>query len=221
MIKPLLKYTIRHKSKFNETFRYCPREMNNYHNILVGNGIILFNFINYVNNNNIIIKGDIYAYDTCYFIIAMYKNIQNYHIELFEILNDIIIKYENIKPTFDYNTDINNNIPKNKYDIILTREQYYLYIRNEFNSCSFDAKNTLIGSAMFIFLNRTCFRGNNNIRNQIFTCPYGNNNHTSIISKNDFEEIYQLIKNVKFECCNIHIAVSKIKDDDYYYVDII
>lgn len=221
MIKPLLKYIINHNYKLNEIFRYSPSEMNNYHEILVGNGLILFNFIHYIKNNNIIINGSIYAYDTCDFIIAMYKNIQTHPIELFEILNDIIVKYDNINSIFDYNTDINNRLPKNNYDKFLTRENYYLYIRNEFNNLSIIDKNSLVGSAMFIFLNKSCFRGINNIRNHIFTIPYGYNNHSTIITKNEFDQIYSLIKDVKFECCDTTIAISKVKKDDYYYINII
>ena len=37
----------------------------------------------------------------------------------------------------------------------IAKENYYYWIRSEYNKL--DEKNSILGSAMFIFLNNTCF----------------------------------------------------------------
>ncbi len=72
---------------------------------------------------------------------------------------------------------------------------------------------------MFIFLNKTCFRGMFRMGPNGFNVPYGNYKNPEIINKNHLEEIHNLIQNVKFECCDFSCSLINIDDNDFTYLD--
>jgi DNA adenine methylase len=143
----------------------------------------------------------------------MYKNIQTRHNELYDYLEDIINEFNSCS-----NDEINRN-PINIEEAIKNKENYYYWIRKNYNKLSNDDKNDIIGSAMFIFLNKTCFRGIFRIGPNGFNVPYGHYKNPEIINKNHLEEINELIQNVIFECCDYSISLKTIENDDFIYLD--
>ena len=128
--------------------------------------------------NKILIKNKIYAYDVNPELISLFKNIQQNKEKLYEFLQKYINEYETIQDKTDKikkndKTDkdkINRN-PNNLDEAKISRESYYYWIRKQFNNMD---KNTIEYSALFIFLNKTGFRGvyRKNSQNQ-FNVPYG------------------------------------------------
>jgi DNA adenine methylase len=80
-------------------------------------------------------------------------------------------------------------------------------------------KNDIIGSAMFIFLNKTCFRGVFRIGPNGFNVPYGHYNNPEIINKEHLEEIHNLIQNVIFKYCDYNTSLINIEVNDFIYLD--
>jgi DNA adenine methylase len=70
---------------------------------------------------------------------------------------------------------------------------------------------------MFIFLNKTCFRGVYRIGPNGFNVPYGHYNNPEIINKKHLYEIHELIKNVIFKCCDFNISLNNVEPNDYVY----
>lgn len=64
---------------------------------------------------------------------------------------------------------------------------------------------------MFIFLNKTCFRGVFRVGPKGFNVPYGHYNNPEIINKEHLDEIHELIKNVIFECCDFNTSLNILK----------
>ena len=77
-------------------------------------------------------------------------------------------------------------------------------------------KKSINCSAMFIFLNKTCFRGLYRVGPNGFNVPYGN--YKNIIIE-PFENISILIKDVIFECLKFEDSMKKIKLGDFVYLD--
>ena len=98
-------------------------------------------------------------------------------------------------------------------------EEDYYWIRNKYNSLSIADKNDVIGSAMFIFLNKTCFRGLFRVGPNGFNVPYGNYKNPEIINKNHLDIIHDLIKDVIFTCCDFRESMINIEDGDFLYLD--
>tara|TARA_Y100000389_G_scaffold202122_1_gene246594 strand:- start:273 stop:578 length:306 start_codon:yes stop_codon:yes gene_type:complete len=76
------------------------------------------------------------------------------------------------------------------------KENYYYWLRDKYNTMD---KNTVECSAIFIFLNKTCFRGMYREGPNGFNVSYGHYKKTpKIISKKDMNKISNLIKDVNF-----------------------
>ena len=67
---------------------------------------------------------------------------------------------------------INRN-PLNISEAKLCKENYYYWIRMRYNNLSKEEKKSILGSSLFIFLNKTCFRGVFRVGPNGFNVPYG------------------------------------------------
>ena len=192
--KPLLKWIGGKNQIINTIINKFPSEINNYHELFLGGGSVLLALLSYQKNNIINVKGEIYAYDINEPLINFFINVQKYPLELFEKIQQIILEF-------------------NKQD----NKDYYYYIRNKYNKLK--NKNNIEGSVLFLFLNKTCFRGVFRISNNGFNVPYGNYNNPNIINKTHLLEVSKLIQNVIFKHYDYKESIKLIKDDDFVYLD--
>ena len=213
LIKPIIKWVGGKSQIIDKIINNFPKEMNNYREIFLGGGSVLLTLLSYVKKGIIKINDGIYAYDANEPLIYMYKNIQTRHIELYDCLMILINEFNKCG-----NDEINRN-PKNIEEAIKNKENYYYWIRKNYNKLSNDDKNDIIGSAMFIFLNKTCFRGVFRIGPNGFNVPYGHYKNPEIINKKHLEEINELIQNVIFEYNDYSISLNNIESNDFTYLD--
>ena len=211
--KPILKWVGGKTQILNKLIIEFPTEINNYHEIFLGGGSVLLTLLSYVKNGIIKINGNIYAYDLNEPLIYIYKNIQTNHILLYNEIKNLITKFNSCD-----DGEI-NRAPKNINEACIAKENYYYWIRNEYNKLNSTDKTTIIGSSMFIFLNKTCFRGVFRVGPKGFNVPYGHYNNPEIINKKHLDEIHNLIQNVIFECSNFDTSLNNIKLNDYVYLD--
>ena len=145
--KPILKQVGGETQIIDKLIIHFLIEINNYHDIFLGIGSVLLTLLTYVKNNIIRIYENIYAYDINEPLIYIYKNSQSQHNELYDELQKIINIYNSCISKSD-----NIDVAK------LSKENYYYWTRNEYNKLSINDKS-LLGSAILIFINKTCFRG--------------------------------------------------------------
>lgn len=211
--KPILKWIGGKTQILDKLINEFPTNINNYREIFLGGGSVLFTLLSYVKNGIIKIHGNIYAYDLNEPLVYMYKNIQSNHNDLYNQIQLFITEFKSCG-----DGEI-NMAPKNIDEAKIAKENYYYWIRSEFNNLSLNDKKTTIGSAMFIFLNKTCFRGIFRIGPKGFNVPYGHYNNPEIINKEHLDEIHELIQNVIFECCDFNISLNMVEPNDYVYLD--
>ena len=72
---------------------------------------------------------------------------------------------------------------------------------------------------MFIFLNKTCFRGVFRVGPKGFNVPYGHYKNPEIINKEHLDKVHELIKDVIFECSDFSVSLSKVESNDFVYLD--
>lgn len=142
--------------------------------------------------------------------------IKIYNLTINELYNEIQKIILNFKSCGDGEI---NRTPKNIDEAKIAKENYYYWIRSEYNKLSVNDKKNIIGSAMFIFLNKTCFRGVFRVGPKGFNVPYGHYNNPEIINKEHLDEIHNLIQNVIFECCDFNTSLNNVKPNDYTYLD--
>ena len=77
MKKPFLKWVGGKTQIINELINKFPDEINNYHEIFLGGGSVLFAILSLQKEEKIKINGQIYAYDLNEQLINIYKNIES------------------------------------------------------------------------------------------------------------------------------------------------
>ena len=209
--KPILKWVGGKTQIMDKLIMDFPVEINNYHEIFLGGGSVLLTLLSYIKNGIIKVEGNIYAYDINEPLIYLYKNIQTYHNELYEILQNIIKDFNECG-----DGEINRK-SKNITEAKIAKENYYYWIRSEYNKLT--DKKSILCSAMFIFLNKTCFRGVFRVGPNGFNVPFGHYKNPEIINKEHLDEIHYLIQNVIFECCDFNISLTYAKANDFIYLD--
>jgi DNA adenine methylase len=211
--KPILKWVGGKTQLIDKIISEFPIEINNYREIFLGGASVLLTLLSYVKHGIIKIHGKVYAYDINEPLIYMYINIQSNHNELYNEIQKLITQFNSCG-----NGELNRT-PKNIEEAKVSKENYYYWIRSEYNKLNNDVKKTITGSAMFIFLNKTCFRGVFRLGPNGFNVPYGNYDNPEIINKQHLNEVHDLIKNVIFTCCDFSISLKNIDKNDYIYLD--
>ena len=209
--KPFLKWVGGKTQILKEVISKFPSEMENYHELFLGGGSVLLAVLTLQKLNKIKIKNKIYAYDINIALINVYKNIQKTPEKVSQYIDLYINEYESITET------IINRKPITMKDAKSSKESYYYWLRKKYNEID---KSTIECSALFIIINKTCFRGMYREGPNGFNVPFGHYKKTpTIISKLELDKISDLIKDVEFKADNFSKSIKNIKAGDFVYID--
>ena len=209
--KPFLKWIGGKSQILDKIIARFPTKIKNYHDIFLGGGSVLLAVLSLQKLNKIEVEGDIFAYDINENLINVYKQIQNNKDKLYDIIEKHISVYHGLS-----GIEI-NRAPKNIVEAKSSKESYYYWIRNKYNNCE---KNTAESAALFMFLNKTGFRGLYREGPNGFNVPYGHYKKTpTVIKKEDLDVISDLIKDVKFIKSDFRISFSNVYAGDFVYID--
>ena len=187
----------------------------NYYEPFLGGGSVLFAVLSRKK-----VLGTVYASDINEKTISLFKNIQSNLSEFLDELKKIVDVYKSIKTmaiekdeTKKRKVNSNPTIEESKK----TKENYYYYIRNEYNRL--EDKTTCEASALLLFLNKTCFRGVYREGPHGFNVPFGHNKNVSIYDETHLKEVSKLIQSVVFRVCSFEDILDSVKTDDFVYLD--
>jgi DNA adenine methylase len=215
-IKPFLKWVGGKSQILNKIITEFPTNINNYHEIFLGGGSVLLAVL-ILQKENIIKINKIYAYDLNEPLINLYLNLQKEPLEFYNKIQELITKYnECLKLNV---SDKNERNPINENESLKSKESFYYWIRNKYNSLNIEQKNSIIGSSIFLFLNKTCFRGLFRIGPNGFNVPFGNYEKPEIVNKAHIIKISELIKNVEFKCLDFKQSLENLNNQDFIYLD--
>jgi DNA adenine methylase len=209
--KPFLKWVGGKTQIINNIITKIPKEMNNYHELFLGGGSVLFAVLSLQHQSRITINGGIFAYDINRDLINVYKNIQSNKDELYHFISFYIEEYDSIVG------EIVNRTPTTLEEAKTSKESYYYWLRKKYNNID---KNTVECSALFMILNKTCFRGMYREGPNGYNVPYGHYKKTPcIISREDLDVISELIRNVSFVHSKFQDSIKNINEGDFMYLD--
>ena len=211
LTKPFLKWVGGKSQIIEQVLKTIPKEMNNYHEFFLGGGSVLFAILSLYNSGEVIIKGNIYVYDYNASLIGLYNNVKNNR----ESLYDKIDEHKSIFNTLQ-GSEINRK-PKTLEEGKTSKESYYYWLRKSYNEI--DDKCSIQASAIFMLLNKLCFRGLYREGPNGFNVPYGHYKNPSIITKDTLYEVSNLLQNVTFIHSHFENSFKNLQPYDYVYCD--
>lgn len=211
MQKPFLKWVGGKTQIIKDIISKLPDNINNYHELFLGGGSVLLAVLSLQKQGKITINGKIYAYDINLSLINVYKHIQSNKDELFTFIKFYINKYDQITGS------VIMRKPTSFEEATTSKESYYYWLRNMYNKRETD---TVESSALFMFLNKTCFRGMYREGPHGFNVPYGHYKKTpTIITETDLNYISLLIQDVEFAQCSFIKSITNVNAGDFVYLD--
>lgn len=193
--------------------------VNNYYEPFVGGGSVLFAVINEVNEGNLQLTGKIYASDVNKDLILFYRTVVSHPEELANSIQELFDNY-NEAPTLN-----GNRFPATIEHALATKESYYYWIRKTYNNSGAQTQaqaqtDSIERSAMFYFLNKTCFRGIYREGPNGFNVPFGNYK-TKFTPPNasELNEYSEALQNVVFSVAHFQESLSECKEGDLVYAD--
>ena len=211
--KPFIKWVGGKTQIIHKIIDVFPKSFNNYYEIFLGGGSVLIALLENIKSQNIIITGNIYAYDFNETLINTYINIQ-------KKVNDVIGELKIYKDIYEKITSTEINRKANNLEEAKTsQESYYYYIRNKFNKMPQNEKNSPKGTALFIFINKTCFKGLYREGPNGINVPFGHYKTPNMYNEDHLIKISNLIKNVTFIHSNFSESLKNPQKGDFVYMD--
>lgn len=212
--KPFLKWVGGKTQHINIIMDCFPKIIENYHEIFLGGGSVLLALLSKQKAGEITIKGNIYAYDLNKQLIQVYRHVQTNKDELFKIIEKYKKEYSKCP---DAEKGTANRDPKNITEAKTSKESYYFWMRKIFNNIT---DLSIENSALFIMINKLCFRGVYREGPNGFNVGFGHYKKIpEIITKEKLDIISELIKNVIFISTDFTESIQNATAHDFVYLD--
>ncbi len=167
------------------------REINKYIEPFVGGGAVLFDIISRYEFEQIIIN------DCNKDLMNVYKHIKNYK-------DDIIDELQKLSDDYLSLNDDN-------------RKNYYYKARDLFN---IEESGTIMKSALFIFLNRTCFNGLYRVNSSgKFNVPHGSYKNPTILDIDNILKVSEALSKVTILNGDFTIVEEYVDEKTFVYLD--
>jgi DNA adenine methylase len=210
--KPFLKWVGGKTQIIDDVLGQFPAVIENYHEPFLGGGSVLLAVLSQQLSKKVQIKGKLYASDLNSNLISLYTNIQ-------QSVDQFILELKSLTDEFEAltGTEVNRNA-KTKEEAT-SQESYYYWIRSRFNAMTKVERGALLGSAMFLFMNKTCFRGVYREGPNGFNVPFGHYKNPGIIDEAHIRLVAGLVKDVVFTCQPFLSSLERVQPGDFIYLD--
>ena len=206
----------------------------NYYEMFAGGGSVFLELIKRIKQNKLKLNGgNIYVNDINSNLINLYQHIKDKPYDLINKIEQFKKEYhdiEDLKEEDEYNENGKKKRKDTKKfddydeDDVDTKEAYYYVKRCRYNKIKNDDNKKLERAALFVFLNKTCWRGVYRENSTgVFNVPFGNHNTVSIYSERQIKSLNHCFNNndfkIEFYNEDFRQFIKKIKKDDFVYMD--
>ncbi len=212
-MKPILKWVGGKTQILEDVLATFPREIMNYYEPFLGGGSVLLGVLQ---SDTIHIKGNVYASDVNANLIGLYQNVQKDPQGLIAEVKKLQDEFGRCKKAEEGGV---NRKPGTLDEALTSPESYYYWIRGLFNAMSAEERIHVSGSAMLLFLNKTCFRGVYREGPHGFNVPYGNYKNPGILDESHILGVSTLIQRVVFSVAPFQESLRNVKKGDFVYMD--
>lgn len=197
-VKPFVKWVGGKGQLIEEIRKKYPKELgesiNKYAEPFVGGGAVLFDVLSNYKIDEVFIN------DSNFELMNTYLSIRDDVEELISMLDMFESEF----------------IPMNIDD----RKNYYYIKRKRFNDLKKRNKSGIELSALFIFINRTCFNGLYRVnKNGEYNVPMGAYSKPCICDKNNLRRVSDILQNVIINCGDYHDSSNFIDENTFVYFD--
>lgn len=213
IMKPFLKWVGGKTQILDDVLCLYPREIQSYHEPFLGGGSVLLGLLSQIKSGKIKVNGSIYASDLNSNLIALYKNVQEHCEDLITVLKVRVEIFNKI------NGSTVNREAKSLEEASGSQESFYYFTRYMFNKMTKEERASIVGSATFIFLNKTCFRGVYREGPNGFNVPFGHYKNPGILDEDHIRQVSSLVKDVVFTCQPFTDSLAKVAPGDFVYLD--
>ena len=211
--KPALKWVGGKTQILRRVLGEFPVQMNDYIEPFLGGGSVLLAVLAYRKSGSLTISGAVRARDANAPLIGLYKNIQSDHARLYKTVQAILAEFDACRDeAVDRKAETLDSAQG-------ARESYYYWARRRYNALSDAEKTGVLGSALFVFLNKTCFRGVFRVGPSGFNVPYGHNKNPEVANLDHLAELSALFEGVEFAHADFAVALAGAKAGDVAYLD--
>lgn len=211
--KPFLKWVGGKTQIIDAVLSKIPTDIHgSYHELFLGGGSVLFAVLCAIRAGNIRLSGSVFAYDANVPLIALYKNIQSAHHDVATAVTEIVAEFIACPVV-----GVVRHTTTTRDIALLNRENYYYWIRHLYNTMPEIERQSILGSARFLFLNKTCFRGLFRTGPNGFNVAYGHYKNPEVVDVSNLQEIHELIQGVEFRACDF--SASTQHPGDFVYMD--
>ncbi len=221
---PILKWAGGKNDLLSHIFPLFPKVIHHYYEPFLGGGSILIHLLQQIENENIQLLGEIHVNDKNQHLIHLYQTIQEDADALITLLQEFETIYHetqmNIYPSkFDFSTliaqthSLQECVPHGKQLI-------YYFLKHRFNHIELSKTEK---SAIFLFLNKTCFRGlyRENKKGEM-NVPFGNYEKPNICPTELIQNLHTLFLKYPITFHNLDYQTFLQRDfttQDFIYVD--
>lgn len=212
--KPFLKWVGGKTQLLNCIIPKIPSVINNYHELFLGGGSVLLAVLSLQKQGSLKINGNVYAYDLNKSLIDLFNHIKCNKNEFYETITSVCNEYNSIKLL---KCERDERKPDSLEMALKSKESYYYWTRKLYNETPV---GTIQKSALFLFLNKTCFRGLYREGPNGFNVPFGNyKSQLVLITQETLDSVSDLIKNVEFIHSTFETSIKNVGTDDFAYID--
>lgn len=180
-----------------------------YHEPFVGGGSVLFEVLR-LRRDGLIDVRNIFASDKNRRLVEFYETLRTNPSALYEHLSRHVSLYESLD-----GASVNRKA-RSLEEGTTSKESYYYYVRHVFNNAVMSVHER---AALFLFINKTCFRGVWREGPNGHNVPYGHYKAFPRVSPDDIQNYSDEIRDVVFRCQSYEESLERVNDGDLVYAD--